>query len=92
MTRIAEGDIASRLARVEYDEETKLPQYFRQIGKQYWGHWNGNINAALSDVLGNCFVYSGSGVEAGSEWYEAYFLCATVDDEDLPWDRNQTDW
>jgi hypothetical protein len=46
-------------------------------------------------VLKNNSLYYGSELEAGSiehPMYPDYFFCATVDDDDLPWDRSQTDW
>jgi len=92
MTRIANEDLASRLAKVEYNGGTELPEYFRQVRMQYWEDWDDDLKEALSAVLKNNLTYAGAGYEAGGEPYLGYFLCATVDDDDLPWDRTQTDW
>jgi len=89
-------DLASLIAKVEYDiDTTELPEYFRNLSKvdwKAWENWTEDFKDGLSNVLKNNLVYCWSGVEAGSGDYEEYFFCATVDDVDLPWDRTQIDW
>jgi hypothetical protein len=94
MTRYNSDD-AHRLAQIEYDCEVGLPRYFYKVSKGYWGEFDEDIREELSPVLKNNLLYSGSELEAGSmehSMYEEFFFCATVDDNDLPWDRSQTDW
>jgi hypothetical protein len=89
-------DLVSRLAGIKYSRNA-LPQYFREIDTLYWGdgeNWGryDDIDIALETVLKNNLLYAGSKHEAGGEHFPDYFFCATVDDDDLPWDRTQTDW
>jgi hypothetical protein len=87
-----------RLAKVQSSGKT-LPEYFRQINQQVQveleaNGWEGDEDAivlALDAVLKSNLLYAGSEHEAGGR-YPEYFFCATVDDDDLPWDRTQTDW
>lgn len=89
-------DFVSRLAGIKYSRKN-LPQYFREINTLDWGDgesWEryDDIKIALEIVLENNLLYAGSEHEAGGERFPHYFFCATVDDNDLPWDRTQTDW
>ena len=87
-----DAELASTLAKIDYCSKINLPEYLREVSIAYWGDWDDEIQKLLSAVLTNSLLYSGSEIEVGSEGHESYFLCATVDDDDLPWDRTQTDW
>jgi hypothetical protein len=94
MTRYNSDD-AHRLEQIEYDCEVGLPRYFYEVSKGFWGDFDEDIRGELLPVLKNNLLYSKSELKAGSiehPMYEDYFFCATVDDDDLPWDRSQTDW
>lgn len=91
-TDSAEDSFSFYLAEIEFGDDTKFPEYFRKLSKKRWGESDENIQAALSAVLENHLLYGGSEHKAGSDDYPDYFFCATVDDDDFPWDRTQTDW
>ena len=50
-----------------------------------------SIIQLLNALLANNLVGDREAV-AGVGWYAESFLCATIDDEDLPWDQAEMDW
>jgi hypothetical protein len=74
----------------KYHRLDQIPEYFRRVYKDC-RDWSDNLYEALLSVLENKLLYGGPEVGIGED-YPDYFFCATVDDEDLPWDRTQVDW
>lgn len=71
-----------------------MPHYFREILSR-----NNNlpeeISAAdegLESLLENKLVLDRKARVAGEGNEEDYFLCASIEYEDLPWDMEETDW
>jgi hypothetical protein len=73
-----------------------LPQYFYKIrcsGKD-------SLSSSLLDkVLQNNLIFTGGNaygghgdVRAGYDFWNDYFFCGKLADEDIPWDRTETDW
>jgi hypothetical protein len=81
---------------------SRFPQYYRDLynedfteftikkserlaAKKLMKHW-------LGPLMKNNLVLDRSGDGAGEGVHIDRFLCASIDDEDLPWDPKQTDW
>ena len=48
------------------------------------------LRRALRTLLENKLTFSPC--RAGTGVHMEYFLCAEIDDEDIPWDMNEADW
>jgi hypothetical protein len=85
-----------------YTPSSRFPQYYRdlynedftefttkkserQIAKKLMKRW-------LEPLMKNNLVLDRSGDGAGEGVHIDRFLCASIDDDDLPWDPKQTDW
>jgi hypothetical protein len=51
-----------------------------------------SLQDALRDLLVNNLVLDRTGYAAGEGDYESYFLCANVEEEEMPWDKGEVDW
>jgi hypothetical protein len=76
-----------------------FPEYYRNLKDGQgtydtcnYGDEREEVEDILDTVLENNLKFGGSKCLSGKEPFENYFLCATVDDDDLPWDRSQNDW
>jgi hypothetical protein len=76
------------------DDRLNLPFYYRQL-------CNYNVTSrrsletftrVLAPLFKKNLLLDWSGVAAGHGNYSQHFLCAEIDDEDLPWDINQKYW
>src|ERR1700722_8564488 len=86
--------LAKKLARVRYTRH-ELPAYFLGLQSEFklYESWEHGLTKVLKAVLKNNRLYRDRMEDrAGSVLWADYFFCATIDDADLPWDCNQTDW
>jgi hypothetical protein len=51
-----------------------------------------NLRGSLKKLLENNLVLNRGQIQAGAGEYRHKFLCASVGDEELPWDQDQEDW
>ncbi len=79
---------ASTKAYNQREAKMNLPKYFRFL--------QGSVAFRFSElfklVLMNNLTIGIRGPEAGEAGCEDQFFCAEIDDEELPWDVNETDW
>jgi hypothetical protein len=92
-------NLSKEIRRVKL--ETGLPEYYRDLHRGYvrydedcdYGDKTGLVECILQPLLENNLKFDGRDELAGSDCgFLVYFLCATIDDEDLPWARTETDW
>jgi hypothetical protein len=93
------GHLQIEINKVKLQEYSSLPEYFRRLkeGRGEYGYCDyrnerDEFEGALDTLLGNNLKFGGSKYLSGEEPLEDYFLCATIDDDDLPWDHTQADW
>jgi hypothetical protein len=73
--------------------QLNLPKFFRNIvDKDNFPEEVRVYELDLTDLLENNLVLSGKWLIAGKDSVEGYFLCAAIEDEDLPWNPKETDW
>lgn len=83
-----------------YLETETLPTYFRRLLdalENYQGSMNpwtiGQLRDCLQPLLANKLLFfGGTSNIAGAGVWKDNFLCAEVDDDELPWDLEQKDW
>jgi hypothetical protein len=99
-------ELGEEIRRVTFRTDMDLPEYYRDVycgnilEEDYDSEYEDGqykeditmIESALKPVLENRLKFSGRDLLAGERPFEKHFLCATIDDDDLPWDRTQTDW
>lgn len=81
-------DIASEETYDRYREEVALPHYFRTLWKV--GLFE-DLDDQFKEILRNKLVLVRI-VPDEEGLYSGQFLCAEIDDEDLPWDIKETQW
>lgn len=100
------AQLGEYVKKVELGADMSLPEYYRDVycgnilEEDYDSEYEDGqykeditmIESALKPVLENRLKFSGRDLLAGERPFEKHFLCATIDDDDLPWDRTQTDW
>jgi hypothetical protein len=70
-----------------------LPRYFSKLRGSIDQVFPEGLAEALDILLGSNLTLTGSNDRPGQPgMYQDTFLCAEIDDEDLPWDVDQTDW
>jgi hypothetical protein len=72
-----------------------LPKFFRNIANNEFVPYETSIDPDslyLSDLLRNNLVLDQAGRVAGEGDEKDCFLCAKIEDEDLPWDPEEHDW
>jgi hypothetical protein len=72
-----------------------LPLYFRSLYEKSVGSMTDDaagLKCALKRPLFNRLMLDGNEFEAGYCDCQDIFLCAEIDDEDLPWNVNETKW
>jgi hypothetical protein len=70
-----------------------LPKFFRNIVNDDASLDDVSVDPLyLSDLLRNNLVLDQAGRVAGEGAEEDCFLCAKIEDEDLPWDTEEHDW
>jgi hypothetical protein len=85
-------EVAMGIPFANYDE-AELPAFYRELSKKQDDNKEYPFSNALKEVLENNLVLIRQGKELiESSDYDYYFLCAEIDDEDLPWDVNEIDW
>ncbi|KAK6583446.1 hypothetical protein PZA11_004522 [Diplocarpon coronariae] len=67
-----------------------MSKIYRSCNEQWEEHLE--IRREIGNVMANNLVLHDNIGYPGEGDHEAYFLCAAVDDEDLPWDASQMDW
>lgn len=70
-------------------EKTSFPEYFRQLSQR---KADLRIESNLEEILKNNLVLGRNEIVAGTGAFKDYFLCASIEDEDLPWDLTEIDW
>lgn len=65
--------------------EVSLPRYFRLLFDK------GFEFSGLREVLENKLVLNRKRFKAGEDEEDSFF-CAEIDDDDLTWDVNETEW
>lgn len=50
------------------------------------------VKSLLEPILRNNLKLDQNGTKAGENEYAELFLCAEIEDGDLPWDPNEKDW
>jgi hypothetical protein len=90
----AANDHISELAEECWDNplDSVLPKLYRKFLDRDYGLAGRGLRVALDDLLENKLTFDRSAVAGGDYPFNEYFLCATVEDEDLPWDPTETDW
>jgi len=85
--------------KVKLMKYLSLPEYYRNLKDgqgEYdtcnYGNQKYEVEKALYTLLENNLKFGGSKALSGTEPFENHFLCATISDDDLPWDCTQTDW
>ena len=79
----------------ETSSEFLLPGFYRELGAyDCLGHENARnlIQSLISTLVDNNLRFFGLNLYPGAALYTNYFLCATVSDEELPWDIHQEDY
>ena len=72
--------------------QLNLPKFFRNIVEtDNFPEEVAVDELDLTDMLENNLVLSGKWLIAGKDSVEGYFLCAAIEDEDLPWNPKETD-
>ncbi|KAH7403236.1 hypothetical protein BKA64DRAFT_743856 [Cadophora sp. MPI-SDFR-AT-0126] len=73
----------------------RLPNFYRQL---YAYEFKGDdesrdlVRRVIEPLTKNNLLFHGQNVVPGEDLYNIYFLCATVNDEELPWDFTQEDY
>jgi hypothetical protein len=78
---------------LDFRPELNLPRFFRNIVDR--NDWPESLEVEklyLTGLLKNNLVLNGKWLIAGQRTVEAFFLCAAIKDEDLPWNPEETDW
>jgi hypothetical protein len=101
-----EISLGAQVAILEnFDYGIKNPKFYKAV-QQIWdlqevedadddafGTENmSELEDKLRIILQNELVLDNSGCGPGEGGYESYVLCATIRDEDMPWDATQIDW
>jgi hypothetical protein len=71
-----------------------LPSFYRKVRRDLESEVDSKyekLKFLLDNLLKNNLVF-GRDLVAGEGPAENHFLCVTVDDNELPWDRTQIDW
>jgi hypothetical protein len=91
--------LAAEINKIKLDADASLPEYYRLLRKGVYydavcdyGAYRVQIKQVLERLMGNDLKFGGSKDLSGRCPFQNYFLCATIDDDDLPWDGTQTDW
>lgn len=73
---------------------TQSAHFYRHLHKRWETDRNGKENTmeALENLLENKLVLSGKNVRGGEGTYEHGFLCAWIEDNELPWNLEEDDW
>lgn len=68
-----------------------LPKCFREL-RDPAKRKRGRLERRLDKLLWCNLRFPVQQIQAGKGSYDGFFLCATVDNEELPWDLTETDW
>jgi hypothetical protein len=80
------------MAHARANDRLNLPLYYRDLYESHDGSSSEIVRTVLAHLFKKNLLLDKSGATAGFDKYIEYFLCAEIDDEDLPWDINQKDW
>jgi hypothetical protein len=83
------GNVASKLLKTT--GRISLPAYYQELMNFKSGYGGHPFQPLLGGLMGNRLSLNIDG-EPGAGKYRDYFLCAWIDDKDLPWDINEVDW
>jgi hypothetical protein len=73
--------------------QLNLPKFFRNLADTDDSPEDFEVDhLCLTDLLMNRLALGGKWLIAGKISVEGYFLCAAIEDEDLPWNPKETDW
>jgi hypothetical protein len=94
------SELDEEFKKVRLDGHVTLAGYYRDLycgqgsnGEVCdYGEFKDNIAEALETLMENNLKIYGNDDFSGRDPFAGYFLCAIIDDDDLPWDRTQTDW
>ncbi|KUJ24555.1 uncharacterized protein LY89DRAFT_573119 [Mollisia scopiformis] len=105
VARCAHGDISTKDSD---NFEAQSDELFKDMGQHHSEHGEGLIDYAwwfrdlndkcllhehdLLGLLDNKLVLDNMIHTAGGVRFQDHFFCATISDEELPWDVNKTDW
>ncbi|RDL32969.1 uncharacterized protein BP5553_08408 [Venustampulla echinocandica] len=89
-------DELERIARSSIDQHQmiNLPMYYRKLSDEVrFARDAAEIKMLLNDLLENNLKLSPFRLrKAGEDMLSDSFLCGEIDDDDLPWDLEETDW
>jgi hypothetical protein len=70
-----------------------LPLYYHNLYKIKASdrHLTGGLRGLIEPLLANKLILPFA-ERPNEEWRTEYFLCITIEDDDLPWDTTETDW
>jgi hypothetical protein len=67
-----------------------LPLYYRNMYNNLSAYKT--LRESVAPLVKNNLAFAGSGNSSGETLYNDSFLCAEIEDEDLPWDITEFDW
>lgn len=83
---------ALSLGHLFVQSQCSLPVYYRILWRSQPKGASSLIKAILDQLLKNNLRLDRSGLGAGEGRYQHHFLCASMEDTNLPWNRDQSDW
>jgi hypothetical protein len=83
--------LASYYRTLYNDNFTESTTHLQLPGLEVWITWNA-VQSCLAPLMANKLVISPAGNVSGEGIHEDTYLCAEIEDEDIPWDLKATDW
>lgn len=92
-------EVKSCIARLEFRNENepgpRLPWFYRAVYADGYGgerEYQEMVREIVGPLLVSKLVFERDGLRPGKDLYDHHFLCATVEDDEIPWDQTQADW